>query len=350
MNRKNMNIKETLKKLEHTHIAEPQELLQIINDDSCDTQLFEAADRVRKSIYGNKVFIRGLIEISNYCKNNCYYCGIRCGNKNVERYRLTPDDILQCCKAGYALGFRTFVMQGGEDNYYTDNMLCDIIKQIKSDYSDCAVTLSLGERSKESYQRLYNAGADRYLLRHETASDKHYEMLHPTEMSFKNRIRCLMDLKEIGFQTGAGFMVGSPYQTRENLVNDLMFLKKLQPQMIGIGPFIPHRDTCFKNEKAGSLRDTLVMVALTRLLLPNALIPSTTALGTISENGRELGIKAGANVVMPNLSPVDLRKHYTLYNNKICMDTEAAEGLEALKMSMQNIGYEIVTDRGDYRA
>jgi len=344
-----MNIKETLKKLEHTHIAEPQELLQIINDDSCDTQLFEAADRVRKSIYGNKVFIRGLIEISNYCKNNCYYCGIRCGNKNVERYRLTPDDILQCCKAGYALGFRTFVMQGGEDNYYTDNMLCDIIKQIKSDYSDCAVTLSLGERSKESYQRLYNAGADRYLLRHETASDKHYEMLHPTEMSFKNRIRCLMDLKEIGFQTGAGFMVGSPYQTRENLVNDLMFLKKLQPQMIGIGPFIPHRDTCFKNEKAGSLRDTLVMVALTRLLLPNALIPSTTALGTISENGRELGIKAGANVVMPNLSPVDLRKHYTLYNNKICMDTEAAEGLEALKMSMQNIGYEIVTDRGDYR-
>jgi len=345
-----MNIKETLKKLEHTHIAEPQELLQIINDDSCDTQLFEAADRVRKSIYGNKVFIRGLIEISNYCKNNCYYCGIRCGNKNVERYRLTPDDILQCCKAGYALGFRTFVMQGGEDNYYTDNMLCDIIKQIKSDYSDCAVTLSLGERSKESYQRLYNAGADRYLLRHETASDKHYEMLHPTEMSFKNRIRCLMDLKEIGFQTGAGFMVGSPYQTRENLVNDLMFLKKLQPQMIGIGPFIPHRDTCFKNEKAGSLRDTLVMVALTRLLLPNALIPSTTALGTISENGRELGIKAGANVVMPNLSPVDLRKHYTLYNNKICMDTEAAEGLEALKMSMQNIGYEIVTDRGDYRA
>jgi len=342
-----MNIKETLKKLEHTHIAEPQELLQIINDDSCDTQLFEAADRVRKSIYGNKVFIRGLIEISNYCKNNCYYCGIRCGNKNVERYRLTPDDILQCCKAGYALGFRTFVMQGGEDNYYTDNMLCDIIKQIKSDYSDCAVTLSLGERSKESYQRLYNAGADRYLLRHETASDKHYEMLHPTEMSFKNRIRCLMDLKEIGFQTGAGFMVGSPYQTRENLVNDLMFLKKLQPQMIGIGPFIPHRDTCFKNEKAGSLRDTLVMVALTRLLLPNALIPSTTALGTISENGRELGIKAGANVVMPNLSPVDLRKHYTLYNNKICMDTEAAEGLEALKMSMQNIGYEIVTDRGD---
>lgn len=345
-----MNIKDTINKLEKKHTAEPQELLQIINDDSCDTLLFEAADRVRKSIYGNKVFIRGLIEISNYCKNNCYYCGIRRDNKNTERYRLTPEDILQCCKAGYALGFRTFVMQGGEDNYYTDDMLCDIIKQIKTDYPDCAVTLSLGERSGESYQKLYNAGADRYLLRHETASDKHYEMLHPTEMSFKNRIRCLMDLKEIGFQTGAGFMVGSPYQTRENLVNDLMFLKKFQPQMIGIGPFIPHRDTCFKNEKAGSLRDTLVMVALTRLLLPSALIPSTTALGTISENGRELGIKAGANVVMPNLSPVDLRKHYSLYDNKICMDTEAAEGLEALKMSMQNIGYEIVTDRGDYRA
>lgn len=346
-----MNIKDTINKLENTHNVDyPEELLQIVNDDSYDKLLFEAADRVRKRIYGNKVFIRGLIEISNYCKNNCYYCGIRRGNKNAARYRLTPEDIFACCKSGYALGFRTFVMQGGEDNYYTDDMLCDIIKQIKSDFPDCAVTLSLGERSRESYQRLYNAGADRYLLRHETAYYKHYEMLHPTEMSFKNRIRCLMDLKEIGFQTGAGFMVGSPYQTRENLVNDLIFLKKLQPHMIGIGPFIPHKDTRFKDKMQGSLRDTLVMVALTRLLLPNALIPSTTALGTIAENGRELGIKAGANVVMPNLSPVDLRKHYTLYDNKICMDTEAAEGLESLKISMQNIGYEIVTDRGDYRA
>ncbi len=346
-----MNIKDTINKLESTHNVDyPEELLQIVNDDSCDDLLFETADRVRKSIYGNKVFIRGLIEVSNYCKNNCYYCGIRRGNKNAERYRLTAEDIFACCKSGYALGFRTFVMQGGEDNHFTDDMLCDIIKQIKSDYPDCAVTLSLGERSRESYQRLYDAGADRYLLRHETAYYKHYEMLHPTEMSFKNRIRCLMDLKEIGFQTGAGFMVGSPYQTRENLVNDLMFLKKLQPQMIGIGPFIPHKDTRFKDEKQGGLRDTLVMVALTRLLLPNALIPSTTALGTIAENGRELGIKVGANVVMPNLSPVDLRKLYTLYDGKICMDTEAAEGLEALKKSMQNIEYEIVTDRGDWHA
>jgi len=343
-----MNIKETIEKLENTHSANADELLHIVNDKSCDTLLFEAADRVRKSIYGNKVFIRGLIEISNYCKNNCLYCGIRRDNKNVQRYRLDADDIFACCKSGYALGFRTFVMQGGEDSHYNDDMLCNIIKQIKSDYPDCAVTLSLGERSRESYQRLYDAGADRYLLRHETADRQHYEKLHPAELSFENRMECLKNLKEIGFQTGAGFMVGSPCQTRENLVNDLLFLKKLSPQMVGIGPFISHKDTPFKNEKNGTLRDTLVMVSLTRLLLPNALIPSTTALGTIAENGRELGIKAGANVVMPNLSPTDLRKLYTLYDGKICMDTEAAEGLEALKKSMQDIGYEIVTDRGDW--
>lgn len=343
-----MNIKETIEKLENTHSANDDELLQIVNDKSCDELLFEAADRVRKSIYGNKVFIRGLIEISNYCKNNCLYCGIRRDNKNVQRYRLDADDIFACCKSGYALGFRTFVMQGGEDSHYNDDMLCNIIKQIKSDYPDCAVTLSLGERSRESYQRLYDAGADRYLLRHETADRQHYEKLHPANLSFDNRMECLKNLKEIGFQTGAGFMVGSPCQTRENLVNDLLFLKKLNPQMVGIGPFISHKDTPFKNEKNGTLRDTLVMVSLTRLLLPNALIPSTTALGTIAENGRELGIKAGANVVMPNLSPTDLRKLYTLYDGKICMDTEAAEGLEALKKSMQDIGYEIVTDRGDW--
>lgn len=345
-----MNTKEIIKKLENTHKAESEELLQIVNNNSCDTLLFESADRVRRAVYGNSVFIRGLIEISNYCKNNCLYCGIRRDNKNAQRYRLTPEDILKCCKAGYALGFRTFVMQGGEDNYYTDDLLCDIIKRIKSSYPDCAVTLSLGEKSKESYLKLFEAGADRYLLRHETADSAHYSKLHPDEMSWDKRISCLKALKEIGFQTGAGFMVGSPYQTKENLVKDLLFIKEFKPQMVGIGPFIPHKDTPFKDKRNGTLRDTLVMVALTRLLLPTALIPSTTALGTIAENGRELGIKAGANVVMPNLSPVDLRKLYSLYDGKICMDTEAAEGLEQLKKSMQNTGYEIVTDRGDYRA
>ena len=344
-----MNTKEIIKKLESTHNASPEELLQIINDNSDDEFLFETADRVRKNIYGTDVFIRGLIEISNYCKNNCLYCGIRRDNKNVKRYRLTPDDILKCCETGYRLGFRTFVMQGGEDGFYTDEMLCDIIRQIKTDYPDCAVTLSLGEKSKESYQKLFNAGADRYLLRHETANQEHYSKLHPKELSYKNRMDCLKNLKETGFQTGAGFMVGSPYQTKENLVNDLIFIKDFQPQMIGIGPFISQKDTPFKEFENGTLRDTLVMVALTRLLLPNALIPSTTALGTIAENGRELGIKAGANVVMPNLSPADYRKLYSLYDGKICMDTEAAEGLEALKKSMHNIGYKIVTDRGDYR-
>ena len=345
-----METRDIIEKLEKTNSAEPAHLLQIINDDSCDELLFEAADRVRRSVYGNAVFIRGLIEISNYCKNNCLYCGIRRGNKNAERYRLTPEQIYACCRSGYALGFRTFVLQGGEDSYYTDEILCEIVKQIKSAYPDCAVTLSLGEKSQESYEKLYQAGADRYLLRHETANQFHYEKLHPSELRWSDRIRCLTLLKKIGYQTGAGFMVGSPYQTREYLVNDLLFLKNFQPQMVGIGPFISHKDTPFKDEQNGTLRDTLVMVALTRLLLPNALIPSTTALGTIAENGRELGIKAGANVVMPNLSPVDLRKLYTLYDGKICMDTEAAEGLQQLKKSMASIGYEIVTDRGDYRA
>ncbi len=340
---------EIIKNLESTGNVLPNEILQVINDTTTDSLLFEAADRIRKQHYGTDVFIRGLIEISNYCKNDCIYCGIRRSNKNTERYRLTAEDILQCCETGYKLGFRTFVMQGGEDNYYTDEFMCSMIKQIKEKYSDCAVTLSLGEKSRESYQKLFNAGADRYLLRHETANIEHYTKLHPKELSYNNRMECLKNLKEIGFQTGAGFMVGSPYQTKENLVNDLLFLKEFKPHMIGIGPFIPHKYTPFRDFESGTLRDTLVMVALTRLLLPNALIPSTTALSTISPNGRELGLKAGANVLMPNLSPTDYRKLYSLYDNKICMGDEAAESLLQLKKSVQKTGYNIITDRGDYR-
>lgn len=344
-----MNTIEIIKKIESTHNAFPDELLQIINETSADEFLFEAANKVRKKTYGTDVFIRGLIEISNYCKNDCLYCGIRRSNKNAQRYRLSPEDILSCCETGYKLGFRTFVMQGGEDNFYTDDVMCDIIRQIKKSYPDCAVTLSLGERTKESYQRLYDAGADRYLLRHETADERHYSMLHPKELSYKNRMECLANLKKIGFQTGAGFMVGSPYQTHENLVNDLIFIKDFKPQMVGIGPFISQKETPFKDFENGTLRDTLVMVALTRLLLPNALIPSTTALATISENGRELGLKSGANVVMPNLSPTDYRKLYSLYDNKASAGDEAAESLSHLKESVKKIGYKIVTDRGDFR-
>lgn len=345
-----MNIKEIIDRISNSHTAEKEDILAIINNGSDDEYLFKSADNIRRQIYGKDVYIRGLIEISNYCKNNCLYCGIRRDNRKVSRYRLTEQDILACCETGYELGFRTFVLQGGEDSHFSDDILCGIIKKIKTKYPDCAITISMGERSEGSYKRLFDSGADRYLLRHETASKPHYEKLHPKEMSFENRIKCLQTLKKIGFQTGAGFMVGSPFQTPENLAQDLIFIKKLEPEMVGIGPFISHNETPFKDFKNGTLRDTLVMVALTRLLLPHALIPSTTALGTISPNGRELGLKAGANVVMPNLSPVKFRKLYSLYDNKICMGDEAAECRKCLEKRVESTGYKIVTDRGDWRA
>lgn len=340
--------KEIIDRISNNHSAEKKDILTILQDDSQDIYLFEKADKIRKQIYGIDVYLRGLIEISNYCKNNCLYCGIRRDNRKITRYRLTEQEILLCCNIGYELGFRTFVLQGGEDIYFNDEFLCGIIQKIKTKYPDCAVTLSLGERSEESYKSLFSAGADRYLLRHETASKSHYEKLHPIEMSFDNRIKCLKTLKKIGFQTGAGFMVGSPFQTHDNLAEDLLFIKKLKPEMVGIGPFISHAETPFKEYKNGTLRDTLVMVALTRLLLPNALIPSTTALGTIDPQGREKGLKAGANVVMPNLSPVKYRKLYSLYDNKICMGDEAAECRKCLEKRVESAGYKIVTDRGDW--
>ncbi len=345
-------MKELISRIAAEHNAEKNDLLRIISsrNPEYDEFLFETADRIRRSIYGTDVYIRGLIEISNYCKNNCLYCGIRCGNKNAERYRLDEDEILECCDEGYRLGFRTFVMQGGEDSFFTDEMICRIVSAVKKKYSDCAVTLSLGEKSYESYKAFYEAGADRYLLRHETASAEHYKKLHPQNMSFENRMKCLENLKSIGFQIGAGFMVGSPYQTDENLADDLLFISRFKPHMVGIGPFIPHQDTPFKDFPQGLLRDSLVMVALTRLLLPNALIPSTTALGTIDSNGRELGLKAGANVVMPNLSPVRFRKLYSLYDNKICTGEESAQCKVCLENRVRNAGYQIVCDKGDFRA
>ena len=307
----------------------------------------ERAVDVRQKQYGNDVYIRGLIEISNICKNDCLYCGIRRSNGECERYRLSADEILSCVDEGYSLGFRTFVLQGGEDAYFSDERVCVIVREIKSRYPDCAVTLSLGERSRDSYQRLFDAGADRYLLRHETADEEHYSKLHPKGMSWENRMECLKNLKEIGFQTGCGFMVGSPYQTSEHLAKDLKFIEEFKPHMCGIGPFIPHKATEFASHSAGSVELTCYLLSLIRLIHPRVLLPATTALGSIEEYGREKGILAGANVVMPNLSPMDTRKKYELYNNKLSTKAESAQALDELKLRIENIGYKIVCARGD---
>lgn len=309
--------------------------------------LAEKARAARDKVYKNHVYIRGLIEISNICKNDCLYCGIRRSNTDCTRYRLSPEEIIVCCKDGYKLGFRTFVLQGGEDGYFTDELLCDIITKIKESCPGSAVTLSLGERSYASYQRLFSAGADRYLLRHETADKKHYEKLHPKEMSYKNRIKCLYDLKKIGFQTGCGFMVGSPHQTPKHIAKDLTFIEKFRPDMCGIGPFVPHHNTPFYDSAPGSAELTLYLLSIIRLIHPNILLPATTALGTILPDGRERGILSGANVIMPNLSPEGVRDKYELYNNKLSSGLEAAEQKELLAEKMKRIGYEIVTSRGD---
>lgn len=307
------------------------------------------ASAQRKAVYGNTVYIRGLIEISNICKNDCLYCGIRRSNHNCQRYRLSPEEILECCDEGYTLGFRTFVLQGGEDGWFTDQRLCSLLRQIKGRHPDCAVTLSLGERSKESYQALFDAGADRYLLRHETADKAHYGKLHPAEMSFENRMACLRNLKDIGYQVGAGFMVGSPHQTAGSLAKDLKFIEEFRPQMVGIGPFIPQHDTPFGGETAGSVELTVYLLSILRLIHPSVLLPATTALGTMDPLGREKGILAGANVVMPNLSPASVRKKYALYDNKVSDGAESAQCVAELQARMARIGYQVVTDRGDYK-
>lgn len=309
--------------------------------------LFHRADQVRRQHYGTDVYIRGLIEISSFCKNDCLYCGIRRSNTNAERYRLSKEEIFACCVQGYELGFRTFVLQGGEDAYHTAEWVEEVVSAIKEKYPDCAVTLSLGERPREDYEIWYKAGADRYLLRHETASRPHYEKLHPSEQSYTYRMECLQNLKQIGYQTGCGFMVGSPFQGTEELVADMRFLREFQPQMVGIGPFIPHHDTPFTGYLQGTLEQTVLMLALIRLALPYALLPATTALGTIHPQGREMGLQAGANVVMPNLSPAAVRGQYSLYDNKICTGEEAAEGLELLKRRVEAAGYQVAVDRGD---
>ena len=311
--------------------------------------LFEQARIVRERVYGRDIYLRGLIEFSSYCRNDCFYCGLRASNRRAQRYRLTKDEILECCKTGYKLDFRTFVLQSGEDPYFSDELTVDIIRAIRANYPDCAITLSMGEKSRESYQKFFDAGADRYLLRHETANPEHYAKLHPPSLSHENRKRCLWNLKEIGYQVGAGFMVGSPWQTTQCLADDMLFLKELTPQMVGIGPFIPHRNTPFGGQHQGTLELTLFMLACLRLMLPHALLPATTALNTISPNGRELGIMAGANIIMPNLSPKKVREKYMPYDGKISAGDEAAESCQRIRKQMESIGYKVVVSRGDCR-
>lgn len=327
-----------------------EELVALLSTFSDQDRKYAAgkAQELSLSIFGRKIYSRGLLEISSFCSNDCYYCGIRKSNVKAVRYRLSEDEIYSCCEWAYGSGFRTFVLQGGEDRYFTDDLLVKMISNIKDRYSECAVTLSLGEKERSSYQRFFNAGADRYLLRHETACDPHYSLLHPSAQTLSERKRCLYDLKEIGFQTGCGLMVGSPFQTKENLADDLIFMKEFGPHMVGLGPFIPHKETPFRDNPAGSAEDSLFMLSLVRLMLPRVLLPATTALGTVISDGREQGILAGANVVMPNISPLDERKNYLLYDNKIGTSDDALESLVYVRQKIEGIGYELAVERGDY--
>ena len=339
-----------LDKLEHDRVLSQEEFVRLIDGRTPELAkyLFEKAREIRHRHYGKDVYIRGLIEFTNYCKNDCLYCGIRCSNRNAQRYRLTKEEILDCCREGWELGYRTFVLQGGEDPWYNPGRIEDLVRAIKAQHPECAITLSVGEHPREVYQRWHDAGADRYLLRHETADAEHYSKLHPKNLTLEKRMQCLRDLKDIGYQVGCGFMVGSPGQTTACIAKDLLFIHELQPEMVGIGPFIPHCDTPFREAPQGSLELTLFLLGIIRLMLPKVLLPATTALGTIHPEGRELGILAGANVCMPNLSPVAVRKKYTLYNNKISTGEEAAQSRDALAKRIASIGYRVVVSRGDH--
>lgn len=338
-----------IEKLHQEHSLTLEEWRQLFGSYTEEDVIYaiDLAQKTAVKNFGKKIYFRGIIEFTNFCKNDCYYCGIRKSNHKCRRYRLEPEEILECCQEGYENGFRTFVLQGGEDGWFNDERMCEIVSRIKADYPDCAVTLSLGERSRESYERLKNAGADRYLLRHETADEEHYRKLHPKPQSLQNRMRCLKELKELGYQTGCGIMVGTPGQTPENLAEDMKFMESFQPEMIGIGPFIPHQETPFREEPQGDVELTLFILALCRILFPNVLLPSTTALGTAEADGRKQGVLAGCNVVMPNLSPVSVRKNYMLYDKKAGTDLSAEEGIRMLREQMEEIGYEVVIGRGD---
>jgi biotin synthase len=337
-------------KLEAQTRLERAEWEQLLSTYTAEEREYAAgrARAIAQREFGRHIYFRGIIEFTSICKNDCLYCGLRRSNRNAARYRLGKDDILACCKEGYAAGFRTFVLQGGEDAYFTDERMCGIVSAIRAGYPDCAITLSLGERSRESYRLLLEAGADRYLLRHETATPGHYALLHPAELTLENRMRCLYDLRELGYQTGCGCMVGAPGQTARELAQDMLFMREFEPQMIGIGPFIPHHDTPFADRAPGSVDMTLMLLSLCRIMLPRVLLPATTALGTLDGSGRKQGVLAGANVIMPNLSPVSVRKKYLLYDNKAITGDDAAESLNTLRRHMAEIGYELISARGDW--
>lgn len=346
-----MTDRELLERLAETHRLEEEQWRQLFatwTPEDLELAMTMARERAVAS-FGRTIYFRGIVEFTNFCRNDCYYCGIRCGNHSVARYRLETEDILHCCQEGYDSGFRTFVLQGGEDDYFTDARMCAIVRAIKERWPDCAVTLSLGERSRVSYQALFDAGADRYLLRHETADPAHYARLHPPRQTLENRLRCLRDLRDIGYQTGCGIMVGSPGQTPETLARDMLFMQELEPEMIGVGPFLPHRDTPFRDEAPGSVELTLLVLSLCRIMLPRVLLPATTALGTAEGDGRKRGVLAGCNVIMPNLSPLEVRKKYMLYDNKAGTDLTAEQGVALLRRQMEEIGYEVVVGRGDFR-
>ena len=346
-----MNNTELIKKLNIERNLSEKEWIQIFDtyDEEDLEYAMDMAHEITVARFGRKIYFRGIVEFTNVCRNDCYYCGIRAGNSNCQRYRLEKEDILKCCEDGYEHGFRTFVLQGGEDPHYTKEVMTDIVRAITERYPDCAVTMSIGELDRDFYQALYDAGARRFLLRHETADAAHYGILHPKEQTLSSRMRCLKDLKEIGFQTGCGIMIGSPGQTSEILAKDMMFMADFKPEMIGLGPFIPHKDTPFKNEPAGSVEKTLLVIALCRIMLTDALIPSTTALGTVEAEGRQKGVLAGCNVVMPNLSPMEVRKKYMLYDGKVGTDMSAEAGIRALRSQMEEIGYEVIVARGDFQ-
>ena len=336
-------------KLAVQHTLSHEEFRELIENrtPAVDEYLFAKAREIREKYYGKEVYLRGLIEISNYCRNNCFYCGIRNGNREASRYRMSKADILSCCREGYALGFRTFVLQGGEDAYFTDEKMIDIVSTIRQQFPDCAITLSLGEKSYETYKAFYDAGADRYLLRHETATPEHYAQIHPAKMLFETRQKALQDLMEIGYQVGSGFMVGTPFQTASHLATDLLFLANFRPHMIGIGPFLSHHNTPFSHYPDGSVELTLFLLGLLRLILPASLLPSTTALGVADPDGREKGLLAGANVIMPNLSPEEVRAKYILYDNKIGTHDDAASSLQKIAERVIRTGYHIAVHRGD---
>lgn len=344
-------MRQLLQKLREERALSRDEWVLLFENRSPEDEAYaqKMAREICDGVYGRDVFLRGLLEISSYCRNNCLYCGLRRDNAQCERYRLTREEILDCCRAGYALGLRTFVLQGGEDAYFNDARMVDIIGAIRAEFSDCAITISLGERSYESYKRMYDAGANRYLLRHETADEAHYMRLHPKEMSLKNRMECLYNLKAIGYQVGAGIMVGSPGQSARTLSEDMLFMAELSPHMVGIGPFLPHHATPFKSAPAGSANDTLFILALTRIMLPEVLLPATTALATCEENGRVLGLRAGANVIMPNLSPADVRAKYMLYDGKLATGSEAAESIRLIRDQLAENGFRAVVGRGDHK-